>query len=497
MRKAEEILADNFDAIRIAQLFTDDECNIIKYNEYAREYIEERSKFKIGELPFKYALSKKLLDAMVSRTPCYDAFFVNFEHTVAEDLHLNNEDNYYAYYAEYEPVYSEAEGKTLHYFIMKDVTEFMMQNFENHVCSSKFHELMRTIGVAYIDFYPDEMKLDIVGGRDNYNEMGISLSNPMRLILHPDDMQKGLGFFRRIAKNRTRKHSTMVRIYSQAIMDYRYYTIAMNPIYKPDGAFVKFSGFAMDVSERIELIKKHDDKANLRLNKLEKEKTDVEKSKSHMDQMLSVMGHDLRSPLSTILGFSELMVNVDTREEREEMYGYIQKSVGQMMVLVNSILESTRLDAGTIRYNITTFDVFELLKEVYNAHKPIFKDIPVELVFDYEGDTVEISSDKARIVEILNNYLSNAVKYTKEGSVTITGKAESDGVYFHVVDTGAGIAKKDCEKAFERYEMLGSEEPGTGLGLYICRELAKGLGGKVGCVSDKGKGCDFWVWLPR
>lgn len=496
MRIAEDILSSNYDEIHIGQLFTDDDCNIIGYNKYVKDYIEARSKFKIEELPLKFALSEKLLEAMKTYTPCCDSYFVNFDYVVADELKMKAADNYYAYFAEYEPVVSRATGKVIHYFVMKDVTESMGQNIENYMYSQKFHDLMITLGVAHIDFMPDTMTIDVVGGRDNHNAIGLTLNSPIRSIIHPDDLQKAVGYFKRVARNQTKKHSTMLRVYSESLKDYRYFTFVLNPIRRPDGSFLKFSGFCIDVSDRLVEIKRHDDKLNIRMNKLEREKSDVEKSKSKMDQMLSVMGHDLRSPLSTILGFSELMVNIDSREEREEMYGYIQKSVGQMMVMVNDILESTRLDAGTIKYNISSCSVAGVVNDVYAAHQPMFKDKPIELLCQLDED-VEIETDRIRVLEILNNYMSNAVKYTHEGSVTLTCEIEPNGCYFHVIDTGVGIAKKDCEKAFERYEMLDSEVSGTGLGLYICRELAKGLGGKVGCISDKGKGCDFWLWLPR
>lgn len=496
MRIAEEIIANNFDDIRVAQLFTDDNCKIVRYNRYAKEYIESRSKFTIEELPLRYALSKKLLDAVDRCEPSYDTFFINYDTKVAEELKLTNVNNYYAFYAEYEPVEESKTGKVQHYFLIKDVTELMLRNFEDHMYSQKFHDLMVDLGVAHINFEPEGNKIDIVGGRDNHKATGVSFDHPLKTVVHPDDLQKGINFFKRAGKNTTKKHSTLLRIYSENLKEYRYFTFVLNPIYKPDGTFVKFSGFCIDVTDKIDQIKKHEEKANIKMNKLEKEKSDMEKTKSQMDRMLSVMGHDLRSPLSTILGFSELMVNIDSREEREEMFGFIQKSVGQMMVFVNDILESTRLDAGAVKYNISECRVADLLKDVYTAHLPMFKDKPVEFSYEIEGDVV-IRTDKIRLAEILNNYMSNAIKYTNAGSVKLVCQIDEEGCYFHVIDTGNGIAKKDCEKAFNRYEMLGSEVAGTGLGLYICKVLAKGLGGRVGCVSDKGKGCDFWLWLPR
>ncbi|MDO4462784.1 MAG: HAMP domain-containing sensor histidine kinase [Bacteroidia bacterium] len=497
MRVVEDILANNFDEIRIAQLIVDDNCNIVKYNKYAKEYVESRSKYKIEELPFQYALSEKMLNAVKSCTPCSDTFYVNYDSFVAHDLQLNDADQYYLFFAEYEPVVIKDTGNVCHYFMMKDVTDVLSSDMDTYINGQKFRELMVALGVAHIDFKPNTMTVDVVGGRNNYNEVGISLDSPIKSLLHPDDLRKSNAFFLRAAKDRSKKHSTMVRVYSHMLKDYRYFSFVLNPIRRPDGTFVKFSGFCIDVTDKLQEMKKHDEKLNLKVSKLEKEKIVVEQSKSNMDHMLSVMGHDLRSPLSAIMGFGELMVNVDSHAEREEIFGYIKKSVNQMFAMVNDILESTRLDAGTIKYTYSTFPISEVVNDVYMSHIPLFRENTVKLEKEIEGGDVEIETDRMRLTEILNNFISNAIKYTYNGTITLCCKIEEDGVYFHVIDTGVGISKKDCEKVFEKYEMLDSEISGTGLGLYICRELAHGLGGKVGCISDKGKGCDFWLWLPR
>lgn len=496
MRVLDDIIRNNFDEIHIVQIVCDDDCNIVRYNKYAKESFEEKSSFPLEQIPLYKALSPKLLNAMKIKKHTYDAFFVNYKSEVTNIRRLSDVDGCRAYYAEYEPVIDGETGKVLHYFIIKDATDYVGMVYEKSVDSSKFRDLMSTLGMAHIDFMPQEMILDIVGGRDGHNAIGVSLKDPLRNIVHPDDLQRGLSYFKRAAKSTDKPHSTMLRIYSQALKEYREFAFKLFPVKDADGVFWKFSGYCVDMTERLSEIKRHDIKINASINRLRKEKKDIEDTKSRMDDMISMMGHDLRSPLSSILGFSEMMTTVDNREEREELFGFIKKGVEQMSLLVNDILESTRLDAGTMKYNVQSVDVKEVMNDVYSAHLPIFKDLQIELHLSVPESELVIDTDKMRLIEILNNYISNAIKYTKEGSVSLSCIEEDDGCYFHVTDTGAGIAKKDCDRVFDRYEMLGSDVPGTGLGLFICKELAIALGGKVGCTSDKGHGSDFWLWLP-
>lgn len=496
MRVLEEIIKNNFDEIHIVQLVCDDDCNILRYNKYAKEAFEAKSSYPFEKLPLKRALSAKLLNAMKLKEQTYDAFFVNYQSEVTSLRRLSDVGNCHAYYAEYEPIIDGATGKVLHYFLIKDTTDYMGMVYEKSIDSAKFRDLMSTLGLAHIDFYPQDMVLDIVGGRDGYNAIGVSLRDPLKKILHPDDLQRGLSFFKRAAKSVCKPHSTMLRVFSKKLKEYREFAFKLFPVKEPDGTLWKFSGYCVDITERLSEIKKRDDKNNASINKLRKEKKDIEDTKLRMDEMISMMGHDLRSPLSSILGLSEMMVTVDSREEREELFGFVKKGVEQMSSLVNDILESTRLDAGTIKYNIQNISVKEVMNDVYSAHLPIFKDLEIDINFSIPESDLMIETDKMRLIEILNNYISNAIKYTKEGSVSLSCLGEDDGCYFHVKDTGAGIAKKDCDRVFDRYEMLGSDIPGTGLGLYICKELAVAMGGKVGCTSDKGHGSDFWLWLP-
>lgn len=222
----------------------------------------------------------------------------------------------------------------------------------------------------------------------------------------------------------------------------------------------------------------------------------LRESRDKMSQALSIMGHDLRSPLQTIGGFAYCMVDEDSREERQELYKIIEDGVQQMATLINDVVNTTRLESGTMKFNIASYSALSIIGSVADAHQPIFSTLPSELTVEVSGDDVIIAADSIRLKEILNNFLSNAAKYTDSGTVTLSIQMRDGGCQFNVTDTGVGFDPSNCEKVFNKHEMLSSSRQGSGLGLYICRQLARGMGGEVGCTSEPGKGSNFWVWMP-
>lgn len=232
------------------------------------------------------------------------------------------------------------------------------------------------------------------------------------------------------------------------------------------------------------------------LLQLQKENEQLRQSQQQMSQALSVMAHDLRAPLQTIGGFACLMTDEDDNTRRAELYHIIEDSVQQMATLINDIISSTRLESGTLQFYIQSHNACEILQQTYDAQGPIYAPLPCDLKIDLPAQNIFINADGIRLKEILNNFLSNAAKYTDSGSVTLSIKTEDKWCYFHVTDTGIGFSPSDCERVFNKHEMLESERPGSGLGLYICRLLAHGMAGEVGCSTKLGKGSDFWVRIP-
>ncbi|MCF0196965.1 MAG: HAMP domain-containing histidine kinase, partial [Bacteroidaceae bacterium] len=339
----------------------------------------------------------------------------------------------------------------------------------------------------------------VMGGHDGLDYHGIpaDMQSASILGIHPDDREKGVAFFKKICEDTSRPHRTILRVMSRVLQQYRYFQMVLLPMMRLDGQFGYYAGFCIDVTEQFNEIIEQKSRFKTRIASLEEEKRRSEVSQKKMEDLLSSMGHDLRSPLNAILGFSEIMASNCNTEETRECYKYVKLATEQMTMIINDILEMTRIDSGRIKFNISRFTLSDLLENIYQLHRLQYSARTCELVLDDRiEEDVTFTTDEQRVIEILNNFLSNAAKYTKQGTVTISSERKDNGVCIHVRDTGVGIQPEDCEKIFNRFETLGAKEQGYGLGLYICRKLAHGLGGEVGCQSEVGKGSDFWLWLP-
>lgn len=222
------------------------------------------------------------------------------------------------------------------------------------------------------------------------------------------------------------------------------------------------------------------------------------------DRFISIVSHDLRTPFSSILGFTDLLLNDNdlTEDEQKQYFRYIQDSSKSMLALVNSLLDWTRLQTGRIKFEPQKFDVASTINETINTVSGVSLQKGVELI-NLIKDEKLIFADKSLIMQVFNNLLSNAIKFTSQNGKIYISAAPSDNprfTEFSVKDTGVGIKPENLDKLFSVEAKFTSEgtagEKGSGLGLSLVKEIIEKHGGAIRVKSKVGEGSDFRFTLP-
>ena len=225
----------------------------------------------------------------------------------------------------------------------------------------------------------------------------------------------------------------------------------------------------------------------------------AEESDRLKSAFLTNISHEIRTPLNAIVGFSEVLGMAESEEERQHLVGLIQKNNTQLLTLFDDIVNLSKLEArGGGNITKKTFELKEVVDELFDKFDSTAKEVHVQLRLDDAGPLPTLYTDRDRIREILNQYLSNALKFTSEGLVTVGCSELDDTIRIWVRDTGKGIPADKCnERIFDRFIKVDEFVQGSGLGLSICRSMASSLGGSVGVESEFGKGSTFWVELNK
>ena len=223
----------------------------------------------------------------------------------------------------------------------------------------------------------------------------------------------------------------------------------------------------------------------------------AEESDRMKTAFLANISHEVRTPLNSIIGFSEILAETPSLEERRQLMELVRQNNARLLQLFEDMVNMSKLDAGGESVNKTRFLMADLLQELIEKYAGRAAEKLLTLEIDKHSETLEPYTDRDRLMQILCHYVDNALKFTTEGGVTIGCNLELGNMHVWVRDTGKGINSEFCsDKLFERFVKIDEFEPGTGLGLTICRSLAHTLGGKVGVESEVGVGSLFWVDVP-
>ena len=223
----------------------------------------------------------------------------------------------------------------------------------------------------------------------------------------------------------------------------------------------------------------------------------AENSDKLKSMFLSNMSHEIRTPLNAIVGFSELLTQTEDRTEREEYIDIIQRNNELLLQLISDILDLSKIEAGTLEFVYTMVDMNELLRSLELSSRQKIVDNPdIEVAFISRHDECIVYTEKNRVLQVLSNFMSNALKFTNKGHVYFGYERRGDELRFFVSDTGRGIPTNKQTDIFKRFIKLDSFSNGTGLGLAICQTIVNKLGGTIGVDSEEGRGSTFWFSLP-
>ena len=203
----------------------------------------------------------------------------------------------------------------------------------------------------------------------------------------------------------------------------------------------------------------------------------------------------IRDRLNAIVGFSGILASTDEEQEKQEYMSIIESNNTLLLQLISDILDLSKIEAGTLEFVHTDFELNELMREKENVMR-LKTDQNVELVFEQRYETCHVRTDRNRLSQLMINLLTNAAKFTHRGSIRFGYELRAGQLYFWVADTGCGIPAERKDAVFERFVKLNSFKQGTGLGLSICRTIVEHLGGNIGVESEEGKGSTFWFTLP-
>ena len=225
----------------------------------------------------------------------------------------------------------------------------------------------------------------------------------------------------------------------------------------------------------------------------------AEESDRLKSAFLSNISHEIRTPLNAIVGFSNVLSMADDEEERQKLVDVIQQNNTRLLSMLDNIVSMSRLEAkGAATLNKETFALKGLFFELFEKYHEKARSNGDILQIEDDNHLPTLHTDRERLLEIVNQYLDNALKYTTHGLITVGCKTDDNVIRIFVRDTGKGIAADKCnERLFERFFKVDEFEVGSGLGLSICRSLAASLDGRVGVVSELGKGSTFWVELGK
>mgnify|MGYP000599308440 FL=1 len=324
-----------------------------------------------------------------------------------------------------------------------------------------------------------------------YRNLGEKENTPMPQVIgvyshvHPEDCAVLKQFVGQVKEGKATSLSKEVRI-NRGNGKYSWTSInVMVRDYRPQDGVIEMLCINYDITP----LKETEQKLIIARDKAE----ELDRLKS---AFLANMSHEIRTPLNSIVGFSSLLAETDDREERQEYIKIVETNNELLLQLVSDILDLSKIESGTFDFVRSDLDVNESCMKII---KSMDMKVPetVDLVFEKYMPDCHIYTDKNRFMQVITNFINNALKFTKQGTIALGYEQTAPHeIKFYVRDTGFGIPKEKIDSIFERFVKLNTFVQGTGLGLSICKSLVSQMRGKIGVESTEGEGSCFWFTHP-
>ncbi len=315
-----------------------------------------------------------------------------------------------------------------------------------------------------------------------HHRSGRLLLNEITPYIHPGDLPV---FRKNIASRHERTHHKG-QYRCNFTGEFQWWEFSYNTIHIPGHAPI-IAGLLQNIQE----LKDHEQELI--------ESRELAEQAELKQSFLNNMSHEIRTPLNAIVGFSDMLANEPefSDEERQEFVDIINTNTKLLLKLVGDVLELSRIESGNLSFIFQRESVRQLLDDVYQTHSLLIQP-PLQFLKDFPPEDVQVNVDPMRLTQVLTNFLNNANKFTKEGSIQLgyccpSGMSE---VHLYVEDTGIGIPHSEQKMIFERFYKRSEFSQGVGLGLSICVLIVEKMGGRIELRSEEGRGSRFTVVLP-
>jgi two-component system phosphate regulon sensor histidine kinase PhoR len=227
---------------------------------------------------------------------------------------------------------------------------------------------------------------------------------------------------------------------------------------------------------------------------------EFKKSERLRTEFMNIAAHELKSPVTPIKGYLELIISDKNTNNQTKNWAKISlRNTERLLKLINDILDVSRLDTDTMRFEMEKLDTVELLDEIVEDMRAPIENKNLKLKTDIPRDLPNIIGDRNRLSQVLKNLFVNSIKFTDNGSIEIRAERKEEYLIINVTDTGIGISKDEVIKLFKKFYQAYTgndrKSEGTGLGLFICKEIIKKHNGEIGVESQLGKGSTFYIKL--
>lgn len=315
-----------------------------------------------------------------------------------------------------------------------------------------------------------------------HHRPGRLLLDEITPYIHPDDLP---AFRKNIAARHERTHHKG-QYRCNFTGEFQWWEFSYNTIHTPGHAPI-IAGLLQNIQE----LKDHEQELI--------ESRELAEQAELKQSFLNNMSHEIRTPLNAIVDFSDMLANEPefSNEERQEFVDIINTNTKLLLKLVGDVLELSRIESGNLSFTFQRESVCRLLDDVYQTHSLLIRP-PLQFLKDFPHEDVQVNVDPMRLTQVLTNFLNNANKFTKGGSIRLgyccpSGMSE---VHLYVEDTGIGIPHSEQKMIFERFYKRSEFSQGVGLGLSICVLIVEKMGGRIELQSEEGRGSRFTVVLP-